>query len=108
MSDDSPIIHLSALTGEGVAALEQHLIELARPVESQGDIVLTNRRHYEAFNTANEHLLRVSDGRTQQFPGDLVAEDLRAVIDSLNSILGQSITSQDTLNNIFKNFCIGK
>lgn len=108
MSDDSPIIHLSALTGEGVAALEQHLIELARPIESQGDIVLTNRRHYEALNTAHDHLLRVSDGLTQQLPGDLVAEDLRAVIDSLNSILGKSITSQDTLNNIFKNFCIGK
>lgn len=108
MSDDSPIIHLSALTGEGVAALEQHLIELARPVESQGDIVLTNRRHYEALNTAHDHLLRVSDGLTQQLPGDLVAADLRAVIDSLNSILGKSITSQDTLNNIFKNFCIGK
>lgn len=108
MSDDSPIIHLSALTGEGVAALEQHLIELARPVESQGDIVLTNRRHYEALNTAHDYLLRVSDGLTQQLPGDLVAEDLRAVIDSLNSILGKSITSQDTLNNIFKNFCIGK
>ena len=108
MSDDSPIIHLSALTGEGIAALEQHLIELARPVESQGDIVLTNRRHYEALNTAHDHLLRVSDGLTQQLPGDLVAEDLRAVIDSLNSILGKSITSQDTLNNIFKNFCIGK
>ena len=108
MSDDSPISHLSALTGEGVAALEQHLIELARPVESQGDIVLTNRRHYEALNTAHDHLLRVSDGLTQQLPGDLVAEDLRAVIDSLNSILGKSITSQDTLNNIFKNFCIGK
>ena len=108
MSDDSPIIHLSALTGEGVAALEQHLIELARPVESQGDIVLTNRRHYEALNTAHDHLLRVSDGLTQQLPCDLVAEDLRAVIDSLNSILGKSITSQDTLNNIFKNFCIGK
>lgn len=108
MSDDSPIIHLSALTGEGVAALEQHLIELARPVESQGDIVLTNRRHYEALNTAHDHLLRVSDSLTQQLPGDLVAEDLRAVIDSLNSILGKSITSQDTLNNIFKNFCIGK
>ncbi len=108
MSDDSPIIHLSALTGEGVAALEQYLIELARPVESQGDIVLTNRRHYEALNTAHDYLLRVSDGLTQQLPGDLVAEDLRAVIDSLNSILGQSITSQDTLNNIFKNFCIGK
>lgn len=108
MSDDSQIIHLSALTGEGVAVLEQHLIELARPVESQGDIVLTNRRHYEALNTAHDHLLRVSDGLTQQLPGDLVAEDLRAVIDSLNSILGKSITSQDTLNNIFKNFCIGK
>lgn len=101
-------LRLSAITGEGLSTLEQHLIDLARPVESQGDIVLTNRRHLEALNSAHDSLLRVIEGLNLQISGELVSQDLRAVIDSLNSILGQSITSQDTLNQIFSQFCIGK
>ena len=101
-------LRLSAITGEGLSTLEHHLIDLARPVESQGDIVLTNRRHLEALNSAHDSLLRVIEGLNLQISGELVSQDLRAVIDSLNSILGQSITSQDTLNQIFSQFCIGK
>ena len=97
-----------ALNGIGVDELEQQLISLAKPVETQGDIILTNRRHFEALNEAHNSLINVIDGLNRQISGDLVAEDLRLVIEHLNSILGQSITSQDTLNNIFKNFCIGK
>ena len=40
---------------------------------------------------------------------DLLAEDLRLVIDDLADITGQDrITPQETLNNIFSHFCIGK
>lgn len=105
-SSDS--LSISALNGTGIEALEQQLISLAKPSETQGDIILTNRRHFEALNEAHNSLLNVIDGLNRQISGDLVAEDLRLVIEHLNSILGQSITSQDTLNNIFKNFCIGK
>lgn len=107
-SSDSNFISISALNGTGIEALEQQLISLAKPAETQGDIILTNRRHFEALNEAHNSLLNVIDGLNRQISGDLVAEDLRLVIEHLNSILGQSITSQDTLNNIFKNFCIGK
>lgn len=106
VSSDS--LSISALNGTGIEALEQQLISLAKPAETQGDIILTNRRHFEALNEAHNSLLNVIDGLNRQISGDLVAEDLRLVIEHLNSILGQSITSQDTLNNIFKNFCIGK
>ena len=105
-SSDS--LSISALNGTGIETLEQQLISLAKPAETQGDIILTNRRHFEALNEAHNSLLNVIDGLNRQISGDLVAEDLRLVIEHLNSILGQSITSQDTLNNIFKNFCIGK
>lgn len=97
-----------ALNGIGVEELEQQLISLARPEVNQGDIILTNRRHFEALNGAHESLINVIQALEAQISGDLVAEDLRLVIEHLNSILGQSITSQETLNNIFKNFCIGK
>ena len=98
----------SALNNIGIEQLEAQLIALAKPTEAQGDIILTNRRHYDALNDAHNSLGNVIFALDSQLSGDLVAEDLRAVIESLNSVLGQSITSQDTLNNIFKNFCIGK
>ena len=101
-------ISISALNNIGIEELEQQLISLAKPSEAQGDIILTNRRHYDALNDAHNSLGNVIFALDSQLSGDLVAEDLRAVIESLNSVLGQSITSQDTLNNIFKNFCIGK
>ncbi len=97
-----------ALHHVGITELEQQLISLARPATDQGDIILTNRRHYDALIEAHSSLQQVIQGLSAQLSGDLIAEDLRAVISSLNSILGREITSQDTLNNIFKNFCIGK
>ena len=41
--------------------------------------------------------------------GDLLAEDLRMVIDYLAEITGEErITPQETLNAIFSTYCIGK
>jgi tRNA modification GTPase len=40
--------------------------------------------------------------------GDIVAEDLKMVLEELGEITGGQISSQETLNNIFKHFCIGK
>ncbi len=98
-----------ALTGLGLPALEEQLIALARPTTT-GDIILTNQRHYQALTSAHQSLLQVIAGLNAQLSGDLVAEDLRAVIASLNDILGKNmtITSQITLNQIFSRFCIGK
>ncbi len=98
-----------ALTGLGLPALEEQLIALARPATT-GDIILTNQRHYQALTSAHQSLLQVISGLNAQLSGDLIAEDLRAVIASLNEILGKNmtITSQTTLNQIFSRFCIGK
>ena len=40
--------------------------------------------------------------------GDIIAEDLKMVLEELGEITGGQISSQETLNNIFKHFCIGK
>lgn len=98
----------SALNNNGLSDLESQLVAASGLNDAQGDIILTNRRHFEALNEAHRYLQQVIFGLESHLSGDLVAEDLHAVIDALNSILGRSITSQDTLNNIFKNFCIGK
>ena len=99
---------LSAKHSLGFDHLREVLVRATRLPQAQGDVILTNQRHYEAMQEAHQALLHVIDGLESHLSGDLIAEDLHAVIDALNSVLGRSITSQDTLNNIFKNFCIGK
>jgi len=50
---------------------------------------------------------RVFAAMDANLPTDLLAQDLRQATDDLGSIIGE-ISSQDVLNNIFANFCIGK
>ena len=106
--DRGGLLLLSAKHSLGFDHLREVLVRATRLPQAQGDVILTNQRHYEAMQEAHTALQHVIDGLESHLSGDLVAEDLHAVIDALNSVLGRSITSQDTLNNIFKNFCIGK
>ena len=101
-----------ALNNIGVPELEAKLIGHAKNTLSSegndGAVLITNLRHKQMLDQAHRDITLVIQGLEQHLSGDLIAEDLRAVIASLNAILGRSITSQDTLNNIFKNFCVGK
>lgn len=99
----------SAKSGVGVDELKQQLVTLAAmPELAQGDVILSNKRHYDALSLAHNHISDLLAGMDNDISGDLLAEDLRGAIEALNSILGKAITSQDTLNNIFAHFCIGK
>jgi len=94
--------------GVGLDLLRQQLIEAA-PKADDSDVIVTSARQYEALIQAHENLQRVIDGLMMQLSGDLLSEDLRLVLSNLAEITGQGqITPQETLNNIFSHFCIGK
>lgn len=93
--------------GIGLEELRTRLIAAA-PQTTESDIIITSSRHHEALILAHESLLRVLDGLHAQQTGDLLAEDLRLTISALADITGGSITPQETLNNIFSHFCVGK
>ena len=100
-------IPLSAKHGIGLDDLRHRLIEAA-PKTSDTDVIVTSARHYEALCRAHESLTRVVEGLNDLLPTDLIAEDLRLTLDALADITGGAITPQDTLNNIFAHFCVGK
>ena len=104
------IISISAKTNHNIDTLEQAIYQAANiPNISENDIIVTSARHYEALTHAHTNLLRVLDGLTTQLSGDLIAEDLRLVLADLADITGEGrITPQETLNNIFSHFCVGK
>ena len=93
--------------GIGLDDLRQRL-QAAVPKATDSDVIVTSVRHYEALCRAHDALTRVVDGLTSALPSDLIAEDLRLTLDSLADITGGAITPQETLNNIFSHFCVGK
>jgi len=103
-------VDISAKYGTNIPVLEQLIVEAADiPQLSESDIVITSARHYSALLLADESLQRVIDSMNLGLSGDLLAEDLRIVIDRLAEITGEErITPQETLQNIFTHFCIGK
>ena len=116
-----------AKNGIGLEALKQQLVDAA-PTFADSDVIVTNARHYDALLRAHASLRRVLDGlgatsssmfngsmfnvQCSMFNGqsspDLLSEDLRDVISTLAEITGGQITPQETLNNIFSHFCVGK
>ena len=122
--DNQTVIHIENKTerfqakfGVGLDQLRQQLISAA-PQTADSDVIVTNARHYDALTRAHSHLQRVIDGLATSdsslftlhpsLPPDLLSEDLRQAIDTLAEITGGQITPQETLNNIFQHFCVGK
>ena len=108
-ADGTRSIEISAKFNKNIAELEALIYELADIPEINADtVIITQARHFDALTHAHQNLERVINGLSSTLPGDLIAEDLRLVLQDLAEITGGAITPGETLANIFKHFCIGK
>lgn len=104
------IIEISAMKNIGIDKMENKLYSyiVDNEVNDSGNThILTNIRHKTALEktkTAIENIFTTID---LGFPLDLISVDLKEALDSLSEITGE-ITSEDVLDHIFKNFCVGK
>ncbi len=107
--DNCKVIPISAKTGKGLSTLTKTLAEIGSEITGSTDETLvTNVRHYEALVRAASALERVRAGlHIATLPPDLIAQDLREALYHLGEIVGE-ISTDETLGNIFRNFCIGK
>jgi tRNA modification GTPase len=105
----APAVRISALTGEGLDGLEQVLVEtvLSGQVTASEAPAVTNPRHKQALERALEHVraARAAQGRGEM--AELLAIDLASAVQALGEITGQS-ASEDLVDAIFANFCVGK
>lgn len=102
-------INISAKNSSNISDLENLIYKSADiPEIRENDVIVTNARHYDALLRAHDSILRVIDGLNNDIPGDLLSEDLRDCIHILGEIVGGEINTPEVLNNIFKNFCVGK
>ena len=95
--------------GKGLDALKSVICEEllgAESVVGESPIV-TNARHQEALRRASEGLGYAIESLENGMPPDLVAVDLRISLDGLGDIVGKT-TTEDILDRIFSQFCVGK
>lgn len=100
---------ISATTKFNIERLKEFLYQLAtqNAQAATGNSIVTNIRHYQALQKANEYLTQAKAGLENKLSGELVASDLRETLNYLGDITGQ-VDNEEVLASIFSRFCIGK
>jgi tRNA modification GTPase len=99
---------ISASNKTNIQSLKDRILERFHVSDvKQGDVLVTNLRHYENLLQTHEALERVLSGMDSGVTGDFLAMDIRQALHYLGQITGE-ISSDDLLSNIFSKFCIGK
>lgn len=108
--EEKKLVYLSALKGEGLDRLKQNMVgwvKQLRPKES-GGIKVTKMRHKEALEESLRHLKNGSDIlNCRSAAVELLAHHLTKAHQALGKITGANVT-EDLLDSIFREFCIGK
>ena len=105
----SVFVHTSTRTGVGLPVLEDAIAELvlAGKTISSDSVLVTSARHQEALQRAFDHMRASQRSLEQELPLDFVSIDLRAAYEALGEVTGEA-ASDDLLDTIFHEFCIGK
>jgi tRNA modification GTPase len=103
----SEIQSVSAKTGEGIAELKKCLRDLLIDTDVTAPVVITNLRHRSALQRSEASLARAAVSLGENYAPEFVAMDLNEARSALEEITGR-IQSDDILERIFANFCIGK
>lgn len=102
-------VPVSALTGEGVAALRSAIVQSVAPQgrwEQEGGF-LTSLRHEQLLKEASVALGHARQAAMVGIPHEMLLLDLYAALAPIDAVTGAT-TADDILNRIFSTFCIGK
>ena len=101
-------IYISAKKKEGIEMFKNKMLELTNTANiDNNQIIVSNNRHLEALQNAVEKIEHTIDGLNNNISGDFLAMDIRQALYHIGEITGE-ISTDDLLDNIFSNFCIGK
>ena len=103
------ILLLSVRTGSGLDELRRTIVSrLSREsFEADEGLIVTNVRHQVALDRAKTAVDDAITSTQNRMEPEFIAMDLRGATDALGEITGV-VTSDDILNRIFSEFCIGK
>ena len=99
--------YISAKSKKGLDKLQNHLSEDFQMNMNSNEVTINNIRHIEALKKALVNINDTLNGIENKISGELLSQDIRQCISNIGEITGE-ITTNDLLENIFSNFCIGK
>ncbi len=104
------IVEISAKDNIGIENMEDTIYSFIvdKNVENSGEkLIITNIRHKTALEKTKDSIKSIFETIDMGLPMDLISVDLKEALDSLSEITGE-ITSEDILDHVFGNFCVGK
>ena len=103
------LIVVSAKTGMGMDKLLTKIKEMAFTayIDADREPLINNIRHQQALLKAEAALNDAIETLTKGLPPDLAAIDIENAYAAVGEISGKTV-SEEVLNNIFANFCLGK
>ena len=103
-------LEISAIKNQGIDEMEEeiyrHIID-GNVEDSSQKITITNVRHKSALEKTKQSIENIFETIESGLPMDLMAVDIKGALDSLSEVTGE-ISSEDLLDHIFSNFCVGK
>ncbi len=107
--DLTGMVEISCATGVGLERLKDAIKELvwAGAIQAEMLQVMINSRHQDALRRARAATRHTLDALTANQTLELAAMDLRSAVNAVGEIVGKT-TTEDLLDSIFSQFCIGK
>ena len=100
-------LNVSALTGDGLPELREHIKQLAGYAQENETVFTARRRHLTALTEGRDAVERGLSQLKMYNAGELLADELLQAQEALNQITG-AFSADDLLGEIFSGFCIGK
>lgn len=104
------VINISAKEKIGISHMENQIYDLVvkgTVEDTSQKLVITNIRHKTALEKTKDAIKNIFETINIGLPMDLIAVDLKEALDSLSEVTGE-ISTEDLLDHVFKNFCVGK
>ncbi|GAB7388499.1 tRNA uridine-5-carboxymethylaminomethyl(34) synthesis GTPase MnmE [Bacillaceae bacterium] len=104
-----PVVMTSAKNEEGIDRLEEAIADMFFGGEIEGgDLTyVSNARHISLLKQASRSLQDAIAANENSVPVDMVAIDIKRAWELLGEIIGDAV-SEDLLDQIFSQFCLGK
>jgi len=102
-------VQVCALTGEGIDDVKRAIkhVAIGRRHEAGDSVLISKLRHKVLLQQATEALRNALKAIDDRLSAECIALDLRVALQALGEIVG-TVTNEDILDQIFREFCIGK
>ena len=103
------IVETSTIKNSGIEELKEKIKELfnIEEIKTKDYTYLSNSRQISLAKKAYKELKQAEEALENKVPIDLVEIDLKDAFDTLGEIIGETY-SDEIIDNLFKNFCVGK